>query len=60
MSENWYLEVPVSVLRDVLHPELFMQGGTSKLTNNPSLVSRIRHLRNRAETQLSTSLVFPH
>lgn len=30
----------MSVLKDVLHPEFLMQGGTGKLTNNPALVSR--------------------
>lgn len=42
-------EVPVSVLKDVLHPEILMEGGTRNLINNPSLVSTIRRLRNRAE-----------
>lgn len=33
------LEVLVSVLKDVLHPEILMEGGTRNLINNPSLVS---------------------
>lgn len=34
------LEVPVSGLKDVLHPKVLMEGGARELINNPALLPR--------------------
>jgi len=51
------LEVPVSVLKDVLHPKVLMEYGAKKLTKNPSLVSRNKAVEKQGRISMSNSLV---
>lgn len=50
------LEVPVSVLKDVLQPKILIEGGARKLTSNPSLVSRNKAVEEQGWVPMSNSL----